>query len=124
MKFISIERDEFKYWCNQAGFPLPEFWFSLEYKPDHNHVERVYDVRESAKVSGSKGGKVRAEKYAPIKEKAIQIYESKHNHRSNRDAARRICEQMGSEMDDLNFSPTNRENTVAKWIGGHKQLKK
>jgi hypothetical protein len=89
--------------------------------PARAHAPPISDAAER----GSKGGKVRAAKYGTLKDKVVSLYETKYQEsRSNREAARRIFDELSAE--DLsvlsdNLGDQNAVERFAKWIGEHKK---
>lgn len=84
------------------------------------HKEK--QVREKTQKTASKGGKNRVHKYSVLKEKVFNLYDEKHSGRSNRDAAIRICKELGRSGLSI-LTTSYPEETVAKWIGQYKKKK-
>jgi hypothetical protein len=47
LEFVLVERWEFRHWCQQSGYPLPDFWYGCEYRwPEDDEEDVTADAED------------------------------------------------------------------------------
>jgi hypothetical protein len=65
LEFIQINRWEFKVWCEHSGYPLPEFWYSVDYRwPDEDDEPEFEETPDKSKRTKSQVHKDECKKIA------------------------------------------------------------
>jgi hypothetical protein len=79
-------------------------------------------IKEEMRARGTKGVKIRNAKYDELHQKVIALYEEKYTSRSNRDAAKRIYDELKDEI-DTTLNTDDPEKQLEKVIGRHVKSK-
>ncbi len=102
LKFVTVDRSAFRLWCEHSGYPLPEFWFSVDYRSPHEGDEpeptAAADGRQRSKSQNAK---------KECREMARKIWAEFPN--------LRIAEAV-RQIRDQGVGAHYAEKTVRKWI--------
>lgn len=102
LKFITVDRWAFDLWCEQSGYPRPDFWFSVEYKwPDDGEEPEIAPEEEKPRRSANQIAMDQA------REMAVEIWSN--------DSDLTIAEVV-RQIREAGIAAHFVEKTVRKWV--------
>ena len=107
LKFISVDRWDFWQWCQQTGFELPDFWFSVEYQLTDDDAEEP----EEAESELARAPLPPREANRKVRERCRVLARETWGRDKNLPIA-----QVARQIQELGLANHYGEKTVVNWI--------